>query len=184
MFFQAYDDRIKAEIKEGAPLEERIRTFELVLQVLDDFLIEDAKSPEDFSIYWKKDGDYHWEISKILDDPEAKRGAIQNAKQSFEAATRWSISEEVDYYHPIKLELAVSFSDFCFQALEKPERAIEIAKAALKDQKAEIDMQTEEFHEKNVAILQRLQERLDVWSPSEQDVEPKIEAEEEQAEEV
>ena len=68
LFFRAYDEMIQAQEQqdETVSLQDRIKTFEMVIQLLDDWLIEDAKSPEDLTIcYWKKDGDYHWAMSKM-----------------------------------------------------------------------------------------------------------------------
>ena len=72
--------------------------YRMVLQVLDDFLIEDAKSVEELVLYWKMDGDYHWDMSRFLYS-SSKNSALANAKQSYEAAMRWAENEKPDQEH-------------------------------------------------------------------------------------
>ena len=165
VFFQAYDARIENETKTAEPNERKKKTLNQVIQVLEDFLIEDAASPKDLVLYWKKLGDYGWTMSELLSEPRDRSTAIQDAKHAYEAATRWlSETSKIPPHHPVRLELAISHADFCYHALEqRQERAIEIAKTAFDDHIAELGTPDEATSRANTRNLQRLKERLDAW---------------------
>ena len=188
LFLEVYDARLQHETgildtitksDNGEAHEEQIKeivkVYRMVLQVLDDFLIDDAKSVEELVFYWKMDGDYHWDMSKFLNDgSKDKKSALANCKQSYEAAMRWTEEktqwfpgkEEVKLgrHDPIRLQLACRFSNYCFCELQDSERAIEIATTAIDEfEREEQPNLPESAAAENAKNLELLRDLISTW---------------------
>merc|ERR1712183_616836 len=66
--------------------------------------------------------------------------------------------------HPIRLGLALNFSVFYYEILNKPEEACKLAKKAFDDAIAELDQLHEDSYKDATLIMQLLRDNLTLWT--------------------
>ncbi|XP_017273977.1 14-3-3 protein beta/alpha-A [Kryptolebias marmoratus] len=133
-----------------------------VLNLLDKYLIENAKNPESKVFYLKMKGDYYRYLAEVACGEE-KSKTIENSQKSYQDAFNVS-STEMDPTHPIRLGLALNFSVFYYEILNSPEKACELAKKAFDDAIAELDQLHEESYKDSTLIMQLLRDNLTLWT--------------------
>ena len=69
--------------------------------------------------------------------------------------------------HPIRLGLALNFSVFYYEILEKRQSACQLAKQAFDDAIAELDYLSEESYRDSTLIMQLLRDNLTLWTQEE-----------------
>ena len=65
--------------------------------------------------------------------------------------------------NPIKLALALNFSVFYYEILNKSEKACEIAKCTFDDAVAKLDQISEENYKDSTLIMQLLRDNMTLW---------------------
>lgn len=136
-----------------------------VLEILDNNLIDSAKSDESKVFYYKMKGDYHRYLAEFSTEAERK-DAAQMSLEAYSQATE--IAENLTPTHPIRLGLALNFSVFYYEIYNSPENACELAKKAFDDAIAELDTLNEDSYKDSTLIMQLLRDNLTLWK-SDQD---------------
>lgn len=133
-----------------------------ILSLLDEHLIESAKSSESKVFYNKMKGDYFRYISEFTGE-DGKKDASQKAQEAYEIATQ-TANAELNSTHPIRLGLALNFSVFYYEILNDPERACKMAQAAFDEAISELDNVSEESYKDSTLIMQLLRDNLTLWT--------------------
>ncbi len=115
--------------------------------------------------YHKMKGDYHCYKAEYKQG-DAKAEASQAAKDAYE--TGMKVAEfGLDVTHPIRLGLALNFSVFYYEVLDKPEDACKIARSAYEDAIVEFDTASdseESYFEDYELIIGLLRDNLILWT--------------------
>ncbi|XP_037107026.1 14-3-3 protein beta/alpha-like [Syngnathus acus] len=137
-----------------------------VLNLLDNFLIANAKLPESKVFYLKMKGDYFRYLSEVAAG-EDKKETVSNSEEAYDTA--FSISKkEMQSTHPIRLGLALNFSVFFYEILNSPEKACRLAKEAFDEAITQIDNLNEESYKDSTLIMQLLRDNLTLWTSDNQ----------------
>ncbi|AFZ79562.1 14-3-3 protein family member protein [Theileria equi strain WA] len=133
-----------------------------ILNLLNTKLITSTQESESLVFYYKMKGDYYRYISEFSCD-EGKAQASGSAKESYQKATEIAESE-LKPTHPIRLGLALNFSVFFYEILNKPHDACEMAKRAFDDAITEFDSVSEDSYKDSTLIMQLLRDNLTLWA--------------------
>ena len=94
--------------------------------LLDDHLIENSTDAESKVFYKKMKGDYYRYLAEVASSSE-KQEVTEKSEKAYDEAYK----DSKDYMpptHPIRLGLALNFSVFYYEILNKPDKACEMAK--------------------------------------------------------
>mmetsp|Transcript_11250 Transcript_11250/g.17385 ORF Transcript_11250/g.17385 Transcript_11250/m.17385 type:complete len:243 (-) Transcript_11250:209-937(-) len=136
-----------------------------ILGIITDSLIPSCTSEEAKVFYWKMSGDYHRYLAEVQ-TAEARSGSAESALSAYESASTIA-SDDLPPTHPIRLGLALNFSVFYYEILDKPDKACEIAKKAFDLAISELDTLNEESYKDSTLIMQLLRDNLTLWTSSE-----------------
>lgn len=136
-----------------------------ILKILEDNLIQSAKTDESKVFYYKMKGDYHRYLAEFSAEGERKEAAQHSLEAYTEATT---IAENLTPTHPIRLGLALNFSVFYYEIFNSPDSACELAKKAFDEAIAELDTLNEDSYKDSTLIMQLLRDNLTLWK-SDQD---------------
>ncbi|KAL8599512.1 hypothetical protein ACOMHN_061558 [Nucella lapillus] len=157
-----YKEKIETELK---------NTCTEVLTLLDKFLIvqtkdDDSNLSEDVVeskvFYLKMKGDYYRYLSEVSqeDTKDENTGKSNDAyKEASGLATK-----RMAPTHPIRLGLALNYSVFYYEIMNKPEDACNLAKKAFDDAISELDNLNEESYKDSTLIMQLLRDNLTLWT--------------------
>merc|ERR1712087_23813 len=163
----------KAVMEYKARVEDELeKVCQDVLALIKDHLVGSATTTESVVYYYKMSGDYFRYLAEFKKDSE-KDAASQQAKNAYDEAKRraepQSIGAEPNTFlpptHPIRLGLALNFSVFYYEILNKPEDACRLAKKAFDDAIAELDQLQEDSYKDATLIMQLLRDNLTLWDP-------------------
>ncbi|XP_064383121.1 14-3-3-like protein 1 [Halichondria panicea] len=134
-----------------------------VISLLDKKLIkkdDEEKDIESQVFYCKMKGDYYRYLAEVASD---KKDEVK--EKSEEAYLKANLTcKELPTTHPIRLGLALNFSVFYYEILNKPEKACELAKSAFDDAIAELDQLKEDSYKDSTLIMQLLRDNLTLWT--------------------
>jgi 14-3-3 protein epsilon len=153
-YVQEYKGKIEVELT---------KLCENIIGNIDTYLIPRAGDDEARVFYHKMKADYYRYIAENVDTAQKEKyGNLSLA--SYNTATEAASS--LLWSNPIRLGLALNFSVFYFEVLEKHEEACKIAKDTL-DQ-AKIEMQNadedDDMYKDPYSIINLLQENLNMWT--------------------
>ena len=106
-------------------------------------------------------GDYfRYQAEYATGDMKAKISAdsLQAYKNAYESA------EKLPSTHPIRLGLALNFSVFYYEIMEKPSDACKLAKAAFDSAIEDLDSLKDDTYKDSTLILQLLRDNLTLWT--------------------
>ncbi|KAK2195506.1 bifunctional 14-3-3 domain superfamily/14-3-3 protein/14-3-3 protein [Babesia duncani] len=132
-----------------------------IIGLLDEKLIPATVDSESHVFYYKMKGDYYRYISEFSCD-ESKANASASARDSYQKATEIAESE-LKSTHPIRLGLALNYSVFFYEILNRPQQACEMAKRAFDDAITEFDSVSEDSYKDSTLIMQLLRDNLTLW---------------------
>jgi len=138
-----------------------------ILSLLKDKLIPVASNGESKVFYYKMQGDYYRYIAEFT-KAEEKSKAADDAKKSYESATE-EAAKDLPVTHPIRLGLALNFSVFQYEVLNKPDEACKMARTAFEDAIAELDNVAEDSYKDSTLIMQLLRDNLTLWTSGDQE---------------
>merc|ERR1712050_27908 len=138
--------------------------------LLDGDLIKQATSGESKVFYQKMQADYYRYIAEFTDGDQ-KSKAAESAKQAYEEAQKVA-EKDLAVTHPIRLGLALNFSVFQYEVLNKPDDACKMARTAFEDAIAELDNVDESSYKDSTLIMQLLRDNLTLWTSDQEGGEP------------
>ena len=98
--------------------------FVVLKKLLEDCLIPNSDEVESQVFYLKMKGDYHRYMAEIASKEESDK-VKTNAEEAYVKAME---RKELPPTHPIRLGLALNFSVFYYEIMNKPDKACEMAK--------------------------------------------------------
>lgn len=104
-------------------------------------------------------GDYYRYLAEIGTDKESSTKSLEAYKMASDIA-----QDELPNTNPIRLGLALNFSVFFYEILNKPQRACRLAKAAFDEAISELDSVKEESYKDSTLIMQLLRDNLTLWT--------------------
>merc|ERR1712039_815971 len=133
-----------------------------ILGLLDGNLIAKASNGESKVFYQKMKADYFRYIAEFRDgDDKAK--AAESARQAYQDAQDVA-AKDLAVTHPIRLGLALNYSVFQYEVLQKPDDACKMARTAFEDAIAELDNVAEDSYKDSTLIMQLLRDNLTLWT--------------------
>lgn len=114
-----------------------------------------------FFCFGCRKGDYFRYKAEYLHESEKKKAA-ENACKAYEEASEKA--KELPPTHPIGLGLALNFSVFYYEILDKPDKACDLAKKAFDAAIAELDTLKEDSYKDSTLIMQLLRDNLTLWT--------------------
>eukprot|EP00927_Polykrikos_kofoidii_P054978 TRINITY_DN492_c0_g1_i2.p1 TRINITY_DN492_c0_g1~~TRINITY_DN492_c0_g1_i2.p1 ORF type:complete len:242 (+),score=47.84 TRINITY_DN492_c0_g1_i2:73-798(+) len=133
-----------------------------ILKLLDDKLIKTADTGESKVFYQKMKADYYRYIAEFRSgDPKAS--AAESARQAYQDAQDVA-EKDLAVTHPIRLGLALNYSVFQYEVLQKPEDACKMARTAFEDAIGELDNVAEDSYKDSTLIMQLLRDNLTLWT--------------------
>jgi len=138
-----------------------------ILRIIKESLLKHANTPESKVFYHKMSGDY-WRYLAEFKTGKERTEAANEAKEAYTQAQTVAMGSEEEEglppTHPIRLGLALNYSVFFYEILNKPEKACELAKTAFDDAIAELDQLQEDSYKDATLIMQLLRDNLTLWT--------------------
>merc|ERR1712190_274562 len=141
-----------------------------ILKLLDGNLINKASNGESKVFYQKMKADYYRYIAEFSEG-DAKNKAAENARMAYDEAQKVA-EKDLAVTHPIRLGLALNFSVFQYEVLNKPDDACKMARTAFEDAIAELDNVDESSYKDSTLIMQLLRDNLTLWTSDQEGGEP------------
>merc|ERR1711879_599649 len=133
-----------------------------ILTLLDGKLITTASNGESKVFYQKMKADYYRYIAEFKKG-DAQSKAAESARAAYQEAKEVA-EKDLAVTHPIRLGLALNFSVFQYEVLNKPEDACKMARTAFEDAIAELDNVAEDSYKDSTLIMQLLRDNLTLWT--------------------
>ncbi|XP_077989688.1 14-3-3 protein zeta-like [Glandiceps talaboti] len=144
-------------------IEEELETLcKAVQNLLDNHLIPKAEEAESKVFYLKMKGDYHRYLAEVA-SPDNRQGIVDEASEAYSKAYEIS-STDLPPTHPIRLGLALNFSVFYYEIVNKHAKACELAKSAFDDAISMLDSLKEDSYKDSTLIMQLLRDNLTLWN--------------------
>merc|ERR1712091_842369 len=141
-----------------------------ILGLLDANLIPKSGNGESKVFYQKMKADYYRYIAEFTDGQQ-KTDAAEKARLAYEEAQKVA-EKDLAVTHPIRLGLALNFSVFQYEVLNKPDDACKMARTAFEDAIAELDNVAEDSYKDSTLIMQLLRDNLTLWTSDQEGGEP------------
>merc|ERR1712046_557415 len=116
--------------------------------------------------YQKMKADYYRYIAEFREG-DAKSKAAESARQAYADAAAVA-EKDLAVTHPIRLGLALNYSVFQYEVLNKPDEACKMARTAFEDAIAELDNVAEDSYKDSTLIMQLLRDNLPLWTSGDQ----------------
>merc|ERR1711924_217073 len=133
-----------------------------ILDLLDKNLIPNSSTGESKVFYQKMKADYYRYIAEYSEG-DAKTKAAASAEAAYGEAQKVA-EKDLAVTHPIRLGLALNFSVFKYEVMNKPEEACTMARTAFEDAIAELDNVAEDSYKDSTLIMQLLRDNLTLWT--------------------
>jgi hypothetical protein len=145
--------------------EKLAKVCEDISDLITNVLINNDPSTDGIVFYHKMNGDYARYLAEIQEGAAKERSA-ENAKRAYQQATDIAKHGEkpLSATHPILLGLALNYSVFYYEILEKNGHAISMAQSAFDDAMAELDGVDENSYKDATLIMQLLKDNLTLWN--------------------
>merc|ERR1712037_311174 len=92
-----------------------------------------------------------------------KAKAAENARLAYDEAQKVA-EKDLAVTHPIRLGLALNYSVFQYEVLQKPDEACKMARSAFEEAIAELDNVSEDSYKDSTLIMQLLRDNLTLWT--------------------
>jgi 14-3-3 protein epsilon len=123
----------------------------------------ELKNAESTVFYQKMKADYHRYIAEYSPEgSDKKKKAADDADEAYNAAH--DAAKDLAVTHPIRLGLALNYSVFQYEVLNKPDKACEMARQAFEEAIAELDNVAEDSYKDSTLIMQLLRDNLTLWT--------------------
>merc|ERR1712061_109742 len=132
------------------------------LGLLDQNLLAKPSGGESEVFYQKMKADYYRYIAEFTDG-DSKKKAAESARVAYDDAQKVA-EKDLAVTHPIRLGLALNYSVFMYEVLQKPDEACRMARTAFEDAIAELDNVAEDSYKDSTLIMQLLRDNLTLWT--------------------
>merc|ERR1712003_606554 len=129
-----------------------------ILGLLDGKLVGEASGGESKVFYQKMKADYYLYKAEYKSGSD-KEKASESARQAYQDAADVA-AKDLAVTHPIRLGLALNYSVFQYEVLQKPDDACKMARTAFEDAIAELDNVAEDSYKDSTLIMQLLRDNL------------------------
>lgn len=133
-----------------------------IFQLLDEFLVPNAKSNEAKVFFSKMKADYLRYIAEFATSDQKSQYAGKALSAYNESALL--AKEALSSTHPLKLGLALNHSVFHYEIMQNPSKACEMARAAFDEAIADLDSIQDEYYKDATLIMQLLRDNLLLWT--------------------
>jgi 14-3-3 protein epsilon len=144
-----------------------------ILALIQDKLLPAAKGGDSEEgvegqvFFHKMAADYNRYLAEIRTGDKRVKAA-EAAHASYKDA--WGLAEKaLAPTHPIRLGLALNFSVFQYEIMDKPDDACALAKQAFDDAISELDTLSEESYKDSTLIMQLLRDNLTLWTTDDEE---------------
>lgn len=134
-----------------------------ILTILDKHLIPSATTGESKVFYYRMKGDY-WRYLAQFATGDGRKEAAEHSLFAYNSAQDDLKDLRLPPCHPIRLGLALNFSVFNYDILNKPDTACHLAKQAFDDAIEELDTLNKESYKDSTRIMQILRDNLTLWT--------------------
>jgi 14-3-3 protein epsilon len=107
-------------------------------------------------------GDYYRYIAEYAKG-DRRSSSIEEALSAYKKAEEISNASLMST-HPIRLGLALNYSVFYYEIMNKPDTARSLAKNAFDEAISELDTVSEESYKDSTLIMQLLRDNLTLWT--------------------
>lgn len=129
-----------------------------MINLLDKYLIKNASSSDSKVFYYKIKGDYNRYLSIFFPNSEY----LQQAQLSYKQALHYG--DILSCLNPIKIDLALSYSVFLYDILQKQDEAIKFGSECLNEALEQLGKVDESDIKEVTSSLQMLKDNIDLWS--------------------
>jgi len=134
-----------------------------ILKLIRTSLLAKASNGEDKVFYLKMKGDYY----RYKAEYESHQNLKDQAQGAYSEAMNCA-QQELVCTSPVRLGLALNFSVFYYEVLNRSDEACKLARQAFEDAIAELDSVTEDVYKDATLIMQLLRDNLTLWTSDEQ----------------
>eukprot|EP00391_Amoebophrya_sp_Ameob2_P004366 CAMPEP_0179006144 /NCGR_PEP_ID=MMETSP0795-20121207/14371_1 /TAXON_ID=88552 /ORGANISM="Amoebophrya sp., Strain Ameob2" /LENGTH=242 /DNA_ID=CAMNT_0020700833 /DNA_START=58 /DNA_END=786 /DNA_ORIENTATION=- len=134
-----------------------------ILKLIRMSLLAKASTGEDKVFYLKMKGDYY----RYKAEFEPNEQNLKNQAQGAYAEAMSLAQAELVTTSPIRLGLALNFSVFYYEVLNRSDEACKLARQAFEDAIAELDSVAEDVYKDATLIMQLLRDNLTLWTSDE-----------------
>ena len=133
-----------------------------ILELLNEYLIPFACSPESKVLYYKLIGDYYRYMAEIATE-DTERKVKNNCLNYYNAAFNISTGE-LSPAHPYHIGLALNFSVFYYDILKYYDIAMHMAECVYREADNELDKDSSfDYFEDSTKLLELLKENIQLW---------------------
>ena len=150
---KSYKEKIESELEE---------ICKEVLDLLDTILITNSQEAESKVFYQKMKGDYYRYLSEVKSG-DARQDVVDSSSEAYKEALK-EAEKDMPPTHPIRLGLALNYSVFFYEIMNKPDEACRLAKKAFDDAIAELDQLRDDTYKDSTLIMQLLRDNLTLWT--------------------
>ena len=151
------------------------------LSLVKEVLLPAAKDKESKAFFLKMTADYNrYQLEVTPQDDSSRSQLLSDSERAYERA--FEISKQLPSTHPVRLGVALNYSVFQQEILNRPELACETAKGAFDNAIQELDTLSEDTYKDSTLVMQLLRDNLTLWTEEEREKEER-EKEEKQMEE-
>ena len=145
-------------------LDEFIEQCQNIINFIEKICLPKAKENESKGFYLKMLGDYNRYIGEYVEG-SLKNKIIDSCNKYYSEADK--ILKNFPYINPIKLGLLLNTTNFYYDIMEDPQKAIKLSEIAVKKFEVEkaknnIDKESDEFKDSQ-KIYELIKENLDLW---------------------
>jgi len=155
--------KLMAEYREDIEKELNVLCDE-IFELIKTYLLKNlpvAKPREAEVFYYKMQGDYLRYLVEVTTG-ERRDTLADQANEAYKKAKEVA-EEELKKTHPIRLGLALNYSVFHYEIMNRPDEACKLAKAAFDGAIAELDNLQEDSYKDSTLIMQLLRDNLTLW---------------------
>ncbi|PFH35618.1 14-3-3 protein [Besnoitia besnoiti] len=138
------------------------KTCEEVALLIDKHLLPSATTTDCKAFYLKMKADYCRYMCEVAQDEKFKI-VVEVAHKAYEEAHALA-EAELPKCHPVRLGIALNYSVFFYEALIEPDKACDLARAAISASSAALDSLDEEQTRDTLAMMKLLQDNLELWT--------------------
>uniref|UniRef100_A0A8B9SK42 Stratifin n=3 Tax=Anatidae TaxID=8830 RepID=A0A8B9SK42_ANAPL len=157
------DDKAQLVNEYREKVEEELKSVcNVVLGLLDKYLIKKVSDPESRVFYLKMKGDYFRYLAEVATGND-RQETIDKAQKAYQEAMDIS-KKEMQPTNPIRLGLALNFSVFHYEIANAPEQAISLAKTTFDEAMGDLHTLSEDSYKDSTLIMQLLRDNLTLWT--------------------